>query len=88
MTQSSGAPPEGPATSFEALYDAHFDAIGAALVTPEFRTRALYDRFGIEGLRKQAGQDLTLLGEDRRLVLRRCRQRLVDRSQPAHGNRP
>lgn len=28
--------------------DAHFDAIGAALATPEFRPRALYDRFGIE----------------------------------------
>ena len=28
--------------------DAQFDAIGAALTTPGFRPRALYDRFGIE----------------------------------------
>ncbi len=30
--------------------DAHYDAIDAALKTPEFRPRALYERFGIEVL--------------------------------------
>lgn len=34
----------------EATADSYFDAIGAALATPEFRPRALFERFGIEVL--------------------------------------
>ncbi|MCC6304926.1 MAG: glucuronate isomerase [Rhodobacteraceae bacterium] len=39
------AEPLAPATA-----DAHYDAIAAALATPAFRPRALFDRFGIEVL--------------------------------------
>ncbi|RJF90949.1 glucuronate isomerase [Sphingomonas cavernae] len=35
--------------------DAYFDAIGAALATPAFRPRALFDRFGIELLATTEG---------------------------------
>ncbi len=42
--------PLGPATA-----DAHYDAISEALMRPEFRPRALYERFGVEALATTEG---------------------------------